>query len=215
MGSSCYSSVDFHAMRFSALTATGEESYGARKQAISEHGFSLGVSPQVTEGAKSEQKNGRGVICAAKVGHDIVSSVNLTLQTCKLEPELHFLMSGGEEFSESGGVTGWALPDPAAAAPNGVCVEAWTAAWDGEEQAVFQAAAATWRWIFPKVKWVLGDVTLVEGVQTFTWNGKATSNSVIGDGPERDWPSAIDGPMGYFLDVAAPAGYCGTASNSS
>lgn len=216
MASYCLNSVDFHAVRFSGLLATGEEQYGARQQAVSETGISLGISPQVTEGTVSEQKNGRGILCGRKVGDDSVAQVNLTLVTCKLEPEMHYLMTGGEELTDGeSDVIGWAMPDPSAAAADGVCMEAWTAAYDGEEQAVYGGQAATWRYVFPKVRWVLGDINLVEGVQTFTWNGKATPNSVIGDGPERDWPSAIDGPLGFFLDGPAPADFCGLQANSS
>lgn len=215
MASYCGSSVDFHTVRFTALTATGEEQYGANAQAVTT-GVSLGVSPQTISGNVSEQKNGRGVVCARKQGPDAPGPHNLTLQTCLLEPELHYLIAGGAEIENtSTEVIGWAERDPASAAANGTVVEAWSLAYEGEEQMLYKGALAYWEHVWGRVRWTLGDINLVEGVHVFTWNGIATPNGVLGRGPENDWPEAIDGAYAYWMVNSVPSTFCGSAANAS
>jgi hypothetical protein len=213
----CLNSADFDVVRFSALTATGEEQYGANAQAVTAAGISLGISPQVTEGTVSEVKNGRGTLCGRKKGANTVAAHTLTLQTCKLEPELHYLIAGGQTIEETGSIIGWAQPDPDAAQPNGVVVEAYSLAWDGEAQATYEGEAAYWLWAWPLTRWTLGDINLVEGIHTFTWTADATPNPVLGRGPENNWPEAISGPFGHWLVPASdvPSAYCGVAANAS
>lgn len=221
MADYCASVVDFLAFRVVRLEANGTPDGGAGDLYVTETPISMQIQAVTTEGTVSEQKDGRGRICARKSADDSVGQYNLSLNLCKFEVELWEILFGGTLLTGGTGGTeniGWAAADPTAAAPFGVSVEAWAAAYDGEEQANFPSVSvnpAYIRYCFPRVRWTPGDETVQEGIVVQAANGKATPNTNLGPGPENDWPATLAGPYGKFFDSTLPTGACGATAATS
>ena len=224
MASTCYASIELAALRIATLTTAGAPSTGASKGYVTDAAIQLGVSIELETGSDFTQKNGLGAICATLKQPDTVKRVSLALDLCQLDSQLLSLLTGGATISSGGNVIGMQLPAVGATPPN-ICVEAWTKAWSGAEQAVapFTSPGVTYfHFVFPLVTWVQGQFTMEEGFMVIPVAGTGSENSKItANGPFDDWPSAVGNAGGitrmggWFLEDDLPTVTCAAITVSS
>lgn len=214
----CYTPLLACRLRVALLDANGAPSAGAGSVAVSDSLIRIGYQVQVEAGVRFVQKNGCGTVCVKYEGSDQITGVNLTMELCHLDFELIALLTGASLVSEGGRTNiGTALPAVGEDLDRRVSIEAWSLAWDGDEQAVDDTGGAEplyIRTIFPSVSWVEGDRTYEEGITRIPLTGKGRSNSNFGNGPGNDLPwGAYTTPKGEYLDDnALPAATCGTST---
>lgn len=221
----CYSSIQLCAIRVAELNSAGSPISGANRGYVSDAPIKLDIGVELEEGDEFIQKNGCGAICVNYKDQDKIKNVTLGLELCSLDSQLISLLVGGDTFSSGGNVIGMQLPAVSGSNDNGVCLEAWSKAWDGTAQAVpsfTSPNAAYYHWVFPKVKWSLGNITLENGVAVVPVNGVGSENSrVTTNGPFDDWPSPIANAggitrvAGWWLDDDLPTASCGFISVTS
>lgn len=213
-----FSSLQVCRMRVSRLAADGAPAPGADNLFVTDQLISLGYALVVTEGKKYQQDTGCGQTCLTYTGRDKITSVNLTLTLCVLDSELIEMLTGATLVTEGGETVGFAIPEADAELDQEVSIEAWTKAWDFDQQAASGGNALYHRFIFPRTTWVLGDSTLEDNPLVVPVKGKGTGNSQFGDGPANDLPyDAYLSAMGKYTDAnplpAATDGYAVLAAS--
>lgn len=212
----CHGSLNLCALRVASLTATGAPNVGASKGYCTDASIKLDVQIELEEGAELTQKNGCGALKNYFKGDDKIKAVTLGLELCQLDSELIQFLTGGTLFTSAGTTIGMRLPLAADTAPYGVSVEAWSYAWDGQAQAVAGSAVQYIHWVFPRVKWSLGQFTLEEDLATIPVNGTGSENTHLTvNGPYDDWPAAVANAGGvpsvggWWDEAALPTTQCG------
>jgi len=196
----CYSSLQACLIRLSKLDASGAPLAGAANGYASTAVIDLTVAVEIEEGDEFTLRNACGEICATFKDVDRIKRLNLSLNLCQLDFYLIEFLTDADLF-ESGGVpVGFQYPSVSAAAPNGVCFEIWTKAWDGTEQATptFTTPDVAYdHWVFPRTKWVMGDLTMENDLMVVPVEGTSEENSnITANGPFNDWPAAVAGAGG-------------------
>jgi hypothetical protein len=208
----CYQALKFCALAGARLTATGAPDPGTESLYVSSSGITLGNTFVKKDGTVIQVENGCGNVCVDFEDCDRITRADLALQLCDWNYELMELFGAGvlETTGEDVSI-GFALPDPNAACPDGVVIEAFAYAWDGEERAMHPVSGlpAYHRFRWPKVVWSLGNFTLGNTHIPAGLVGQAKSNSQIGLGPFGDWPSTPDGPFAVDLVDSLPTIECG------
>lgn len=220
MADYCVSVIDFLRLRVTLLDPDGTPKGGAANLYTTDKPVSLQMSPRFVEGTSSQQKDGQGRVCGGKTSPPTPDGYDLSGVLCQFEVELAQILFGGTLVL--GGVAGAESiglvdPDPTDAAANGVCVEAWAAAYQSlDEQANFPSTTtglAYVQYCFPKVKNVRpGQETLQEGVIVQPWQGQAVPNPNLGPGPNNDWPVTPQGSRLKFLTNTLPTALCGASA---
>lgn len=207
----CYGAIKFCAIAAARLDADGSPNFGTENLYVSKAGIEIAVSPQVKEGTVIQQESGCGEICVDFQDCDRIPRVNLALQLCQWDYELMELLGMGVLEETAGTPIGFAMPDPNASCPDGVVIEAFAFAWDGDQRALHPISGlpAYHRYRYPKVTWALGDWTNGNSLAILTANGKASPNTNIGSGPFCDWPSTPEGPFAVDLVDSLPTIQCG------
>lgn len=211
----CFGSVQACAMRVGKLDAAGAPDPGASNLYVTDALIQVQSNYEIEAGQEFVQKNGCGAICQTFKEDDKLKRVTLDLQLCQFDYELLALMLDATLITGNlvspGGAIGIDLPSPTSAASNGVSLEIWTKAFDGDEQAVSAASDPLYHhFVWPKTTWVPGQRTIEAGIMVIPLSGIGTANSTIGDGPANDFP--IWGPQGpelVFLDDSIPEAECG------
>lgn len=216
----CFAPLQVCAVRVAALTAGGAPDTGAGNGYVSDAIIDATIGIELSEGAEVEQKNGCGAVCQTFKGTDSIKRATLSLNFCVLDLELIWLLTGGDLFTKAGDTFGWQPPQIADPAPNGVCLELWSKAWDGAQQATpasTASAAAYLHFVFPLFKSQIGEFNLEgENFTVIPVDGFSTENSnVTANGPYDDWPveiaqgGGITSAFGVFLDANLPTADCG------
>lgn len=224
MTSTCYASVELAALRIATLTASGNPDTGAGKGYVTNAAIQMGVTVEVETGTEFTQKNGLGGICATLKQPDTVKRVTLALELCQLDSQLIAMMTGGTQVTSGGNTIGMLLPEVGSTPPP-ICVEAWTKAWDGGQQAVnaFTTPNASYfHFVFPFVQWAQGQFTMEEGFMVIPLNGSGSENSLItANGPFDDWPTpvanlgGITRIGGWWVDDDLPTAACAAIAVTS
>lgn len=212
MGFNCFSSLQVCRMRVALLDDTGAPLAGAENQVVTDALIQIGWQVQVAEGSSFRQKNGCGKVCLTYNGPDQIEGVNLTKTLCNLDHELIALETGSQLAVVGGETRGFAIPDINADLDRRVSVEAWSLAWDGDEQAVDDGNPLYHRFIWPSVSWVFGDGSLEDNPLAIPLSGKGRGNANFGDGPGNDLPWGVyTSAMGVYTDDGElPEATCGT-----
>lgn len=207
----CYTPILACRLRVARLDAAGAPLAGADNLIVTDGLIQVGEQVVIEEGAAFTQKNGCGTICLTYQGRDKIKAVNLTLQLCYLDAELIEMMTGAHLVTVDGATRGYTLPDVDEELDQEVSVEAWSVAWDGDQQATLDGDPLYIRHVWPRTTWVVGDRTFQEGPTTIPLTGRGNSNSEFGDGPANDLPwGEYVTPAGEFYDNGElPDSVCG------
>jgi hypothetical protein len=197
MSNACYGSLQACLIRVSKLTTAGAPSNAAANTNayVSDAIVSLQVAVSLQQGDDISQKNGCGALKQSFKDCDKIKNLTLTMNLCELDADLIAFLTEATIFSSGGNTIGWEYPSTASSCPAGVCLEVWTKAWDGNQQAVpafTSPSAAYWRWVFPRTVWTLGNVQMDNTIMVVPVTGTASENaSITANGPHNDWPVAI------------------------
>lgn len=210
----CGQPVHFCHFRAARLNANGTRAVGSDNRYETAAGISMQVDPVNKEGESFEQQGGCGNVCTTvETDCDRTKAYTLTLQICAgTDFELKELLLGGTLAASGGQSIGYVDPDPLTACGNGVMVEAWSLAWDGDQQMVDGSGQLLYhRLQFPKVTWIRGGQTRAKGPIVETLIGKAVPNINAGLGIDGShlWPQLVPGPMGEDLITSIPSANCG------
>lgn len=227
----CYSTVQLCAMRVAKLDAAGAPDAGTSNGYITDATIEATIGVEMKEGADLEVENGCGSLCAAFKDCDRVKRSTVTMNLCTLDSELLSLLIGGTVFSDLAGAgvgdtIGYELPKISDACPYGVCLEFWTKAWDGAQQATPPFAGGTtpvyFHFVLPRAQFQLGSFDLKNEFGIIPVEGFGDENeNVTADGPYEDWPAdiasagGITSALGWFFDSTLPTAACGFAEVTS
>lgn len=206
----CYSSIQACMLRVARLTSGGVPDPGATNGYISDALIQIGSTIEVEAGDEFTQKNGCGALCVSFKDVDRIKRATLALELCTLDAELIELLTGASLITVGGESVGFSIPK-SDTTPGSVTVEAWSKAWDGSQQASDGVNALYWHWVWPSVKWQIGNHTLENGILRVPLTGIAIENDNIGNGPWNDFPAAADltAAESVFLDDTLPTAACG------
>lgn len=214
----CFSSLQAVAIRVAKLTAAGAPLTGGNNGYATDALIDVTAKVELSTGDEFTVKNGAGAVCATFKNCDNIKRLTLDMNLCQLDAYLLNFLTGAPLFTSGGNPIGWQYPSVTAGCPNGVSLEVWTKAWDATQQAVpafTSPSAAFWHWVFPKTKWVQGDLKMENNIMVVPVTGTSEENaSITANGPYNDWPAAVAGPGGIthvggvFLDPALPALAC-------
>jgi hypothetical protein len=148
--------------------------------------ISLQVTPTVDTGETVTTRTGCGDICYTRTDPDIDTGADLVLTLCNLDPELVVLATGAELITANG------QPGYAKGLTAGDAVEAhfWTKSLDGSAQNA--SPNSYWHWVWPNVRWSLGNKTLGRDSLQVVLNGTASASTAIGTGAFQDIPVTVD-----------------------
>lgn len=172
------------------------------------------VNPNIETGNNVSVRNGCGCKIASKKFPDTFNYWELSFQNAQLEPAAESLMLGAATIEDGSTIVGLAYPSTLACDedPPFAAIEFWAINQVGSGQ----DGTYPWiHWVFPKVRWQVGNNTFGEDAATPTLNGTSETNSQWGDGPYGDGPpdgEDISEGGYWFTDVDPPAADCATAS---
>lgn len=226
MAGTCYTSLQLCAMRVAQLTIAGRPQVpGTNRGYVTDSAIKLQVGVTLKTGVDVEQQNGCGAVCAAFKQPDRIKRVDLALDLCQFDAQLIGLLTDGGVISSGGNAIGYQFPSTTGADPRPVCLEAWSKAWAGTQQASppFTAPNAAWiHWVFPYVQFTMGQFTIDNSLMVVPLTGPGTPNSFITvNGPFDDWPAAVSAAGGitqvggWFLDGVLPAVTCNYVTTTS
>lgn len=201
----CFESVQACLLRVAKLDAAGAPLAGSANMYVSDAIIDLGINMQVTKGAKKQVKNGCGSICATVTEDDTIDGCDLTMTLCQLDADLIGMMTDATVIASP--YVGLELPPPGSTLGNGVSLEAWTLAWDSDEQATEGGDLQWFHWVFPKTKWTIGNTKLDENILQVPMTGTVYADSNFGNGPANDLPHDFSW-VGWFRDNAFPTAGC-------
>lgn len=215
----CYGSLQVCALRVALLADNGLPLAGADNGYVSDALIKVDVGIEIAKGADLEKRTGCDTVCQTYKGPDKIKRANLKFALCELDIQLGQMLVGGDLISTDGAVTiGWEFPHIDDAAPDGVCLELWTKAWDGASQATPAAlsnAAAWWHWVFPRYTGQVDNMTMQNDFLEFAVTGNGEENPLMSHlGPFQDWPDevadhgGITAVGGIFLDANLPSAAC-------
>lgn len=184
------------AMRVAQLDASGATPAGASNMYVTDALIQFQWQPTVEAGLDLMQRKASGDLCVFTKTADIIKRYEVTLNLCSPDPELEALISGGAVLADAGATVGYGAPalgaDPV---PNGVSVEIWSEAIEGD---VPPATNPYFWWAFPKIKFEKKEQrTLEAGVLANSFSGYAYENPGWGNGPNDDWMLASDRVFQY------------------
>jgi hypothetical protein len=186
MAVNCGVSFGICAIRVTKVDASGNVVAGDNSY-VSNNVISLGLTPNIEEGATFSARSGCGCSIARFKATDTFNWFEFSLAQAALEPELMALMLGSDTIEDGADVVGQAFAGALACdeAEPAVGFEFWTQHVVGSGQ----DGTFPWiHWVFPKTIWRLGDNTFEEGIANPTVQGFSRTNAQWGDGPYGDGP---------------------------
>lgn len=227
MAGTCYTSLQLCALRVAQLSASGRPTVpGTNKGYVTDAAIKLQVSIQLRAGKDLEQQNGCGAVCAAFKQPDRIKRVDLAMDLCQFDAQLVAMLCAGGVISSGGNAIGYQFPPTTGSVdPLPLCIEAWSKAWQGNQQAVptFTTPAAAYiHWVFPFTLWTHGQFTIEDALMVVPVQGQGQENrNITVNGPFDDWPAAvataggITQVGGWFLDPNLPSVACNYINTTS
>jgi hypothetical protein len=222
MTTSCVSSVRCTRARLTELDAFRAPVQGLGHGYVINSQILLTIETQNEAGEEFDFRDGSGVLCSSGTLADQFKRVKLTLQVCNLDPTLEFFLLGAAQILDAAdNVVGSQAPPANVGFDKGVCLEVWSRAWSGSQQAITPSTApnlAYHHWVFPYAHGFAPEtMTLDNGIHLFSYSGIGEeSSTVTANGPYADWPDAVVTSGGisrtyaHFFDSAIPAAQCAT-----
>lgn len=186
MAVNCGVSFGICVLRATLVDAAGNVVAGDNSY-VSDKVISIGVRPNIEEGATFSSRNGCGCSIARFKANDTFNWFEFTLAQNALEPELQAMMLGSAVITEGADVVGQAFTGALECEDDepAVALEFWTKHILGSGQ----DGIHPWiHWVFPKTVWRLGDNTFEEGIANPTLEGFSRTNTQWGGGPYGDGP---------------------------
>lgn len=215
----CYTPLQVCALRVAKLNSTGDAVAGAATGYVSDALIEATLGLEIEEGDEIIKKNGCGDICVNFKDSDRIKRATVTLNLCKLDSELIYLLTGGTLIQDGSTTIGMKVQNFDDDAIDGVCLELWTKAWNGSAQAaptITGSVNSYFHFVLPKARFQLSDLTLANADSEIPVSGTGEENAGLNiDGPYNDWPTAVtqaggfDSVVGWFLDDAIPTAACG------
>lgn len=209
----CFSSAQVCAIRASRLSTSCEHVAGATGAVATSAIIRMQSSPEYSQGADFELKDGCGRIAVALRDCDQLKRMNLQLEVCTRDPALVELLTGATLITDGSDTIGFSRRGIGAACPAPASIEIWTKTASVNNNcppvAVGDYADAKWwRVIWPKATFTLGDVSFANEVATMMFTGYAENNPNFTNGPFNDVPAGVTldtaSPEHMFLDAAGP-----------
>jgi hypothetical protein len=207
----CLASKGAVRLRVTRLTSGGAPDNGAGNGYVTDQLITIANTPQVTTGDSFVQKTGSGAVCVDLKDPDSVNRTTLTMSLCALDSELLELLTGGTLITVGGITVGYQEAEAGSVIP-AVCLEAWSLAVDGAQQAADGPDALYYHFVFPYTTWVPGAQELSNGVLTVPLTGDGRPNASIGYGPDGHWPVPMTSYRQWYLTAAIPDADCGYVS---
>lgn len=207
MANDCLPQIHACRMRVARLGSDGVPLPGANNLYVSSALSVLTFTPNITAGDEFEVKNGCGETCLAYKDCDRIKWLDVELQLCTPDPELHEILVGGVVLQNGAG-RGYGYPRlNEASCPDGVSIEAWGRRVDaaGASDPTFPYA---W-WVLPRVYLQLGARTMENGPLSNPFTGHAIENPNWYDGPLNDWPDDSDRVAQWVPTDSMPEADCG------
>lgn len=227
MAGTCYTSLQLCALRVALLQSSGRPPTPVtNKGYVTDAAIKLDVSVQLRAGKDLEQQNGCGAVCAAFKQPDRIKRLDLKMDLCQFDAQLVGMLTGGGVISSGGNAIGYQFPATTGSVdPLPVCIEAWSRAWQGNQQAVpaFTSPNAAYiHWVFPFTLWTHGQFAIEDALMVLPMTGQAQENrNITINGPYDDWPAAVVAAGGitqvggWFLDATLPTVACNYINTTS
>lgn len=195
-------SVQATGLRISKLDPAGAPIVGATNAYTTKAFTRFSWTPEYEEGEEIKTVAADGTVCVYYKMPDTIKQVNMELEICNPQPEIHEMLGGGTLLTDAGDNVGWSAPLTGTVPnPNGVGIEVWSRAIVGGRPA---AVNPFWRWVMPYVQTKLdGDRTLENGALASVFTGIGLGNAEFGDGPANDWDWPTDSAMTFARDAAS------------
>ena len=202
-------SVNGVALRVSRLDADGFILPGSNTVYTQKAFMSFQFTPEMEDGEEITEKNADGSICYSSQERSTLKRVTLSLSVCSPDPELEELLLGGTIFKTGDEVVGYAAPEAGSVAnPDGIAIEAWSRAMDGNGKPV--AGRGFYHWVFPYGAFApSGDRVMENGLMANEYEGWAVGNENFGSGPDGSWRFTSSSPYQYARTASAPVNQLG------
>lgn len=216
MAAICATSIRFCRLRVTRLDALGNVADPPNNVYVTSKGISLQFTPVVTEGEDRELRSGCDTIIASSSGRDTLKRFDMEAQLGAFEPAMLEMMLGSSIILDGSDPVGvWWPKFEEGDTQTGVAVEAWSDAWVDD---ALDADRPYIHWLWPQVKWTLGQATLNTDFMSLPVTGKSSSNPNWGIGPHGDQPEEVVGLGGAWATATTPpdsaCGYDDVAAGS-
>lgn len=227
MAGTCFTSLQLCATRVAQLTSAGRPTVpGTNKGYVTDAAIKLDISVQLRAGKDLEQQNGCGAVCAAFKQPDRIKRLDLKMDLCQFDSQLVAMLTSGGVISSGGNAIGYQFPAATGSTdPLPLCIEAWSKAWQGNQQATpaFTTPNAAYiHWVFPFTQWTHDNFTIEDDLMVVSLSGQGQENrNITVNGPFDDWPAAVAAANGitqvggWYLDANLPAVTCNYINTTS
>jgi hypothetical protein len=203
----CFTPLQVCAVVATKLAANGAPDPGLQSVYVSDKFVTMNRAVEREEGQRIQLRSGCGVPIVDFRDCDRVTGVTLTAGLGVFDFQLLSLLTGSTLITETDEAVGLALPALDAACPNGVGIEAWVRAVEGDAQALHPVSnePAWFRFVWPKVTWSYDGDLGFQGDQASTTGlrGIVSSNPAWGTGPNADLPAFSGAELVYLDDEDA------------
>jgi hypothetical protein len=168
------------------------------------------------------RRNGCGQIITHVPQQVSIKGSTISFDLSRWDRDLLWLLTGGTRLIDSGHTSGLRAPYLSDGQVLPVCIEVWSRAWDGTQQATTNTSTPNVSWhhyVQPFVRCSISEFTLANGDTVFTVTGEGSENAQItADGPWNDWPAWVAGDGGFtssfgeYDDDSIPTAACGLQS---
>lgn len=210
----CANLLQVHHARVVRLDDVGDPLVGV--DSLYEHSrpITFGYTETRPDRVRIEQQDGAGETCGLFQGPPrAAETIELTLDLCKLDAELMELLLGGATIQNGAyGSVGYLAATSSDINVDGVALEVWSIAWNGNTRLTYLGQPAWYRHVFPKTTWQLGQVTMAnDAFSTIPLTGVGEINPQWGTGLTTDpFPTSVAShPYAWVLDDSIPTGECG------
>lgn len=214
----CLAAVDVCFLRVAKLTTAGIPIPGA-------DGYKSDSLIQAKIGTTNDtvneiiRRNGCGQIITHVPQIVSVKGSTISFDLARWDRDLIWLLTGGTRLVNAGHTAGLRAPYLSDGPAPPVCIEVWSRAWDGTQQAVTSTSSPNVSWhhyVMPYVQCSIAEFTLASGDTVFTVTGEGSENrQITADGPWNDWPAWVAGQGGFtsafgeYDDGTIPTATCG------
>lgn len=211
MAAPCGVTLHVCRMRITKLDDLGNVDTGDDNFYVTNALITVGVTPNVAQGADLELRGGCDCVLASYRGVDSLKRFDFEVANGKKEPGLEALLTNGTVLTGSDGSTtvniGVAYPGPLDCddTPRNVAFEFWTDHWNGDS---IDPDFPYIHHVFPQSRWQNGPITYGNDFGQPGFTGYSKQN-LVWDDPYGDGPGASI-PYGawFYTDDALPDAEC-------